>query len=689
MKRTFLLVSLLVALMVIISACGGTTAPTAAPPTSAPAPTSAPQATSASQATAAPAATSAPGVTDEWGTVVVKKGDTVKLAFSGALTGDLAVYGLDMQQGAKMGASDFGKDVAPGFNLEIVPEDDQCSGPGGTTVGNLIASNPQIVGAVSFMCSSGEIPGTEILDKAHIVSISPSATAAKVVSRGLTSVFRTAFSDNVQGRTDADYIFNQLKANSVAIIHDGSVYGEGLSEAVRDQVIKNGGKVTDFEAITVGEHDFRATLTKIAANKPQVIFFGGFFPEAAVLASQKGDVGLKDAILFSDDGTYSTKYFDAAKDAAEGTYTSFGSNQKANPFYGDFVKEYEAAGGKQDSIVFSPQTYDAVKVFANAIKAVAKTDNDGNLVIGRKALADAVRATQVQGITGAIAFDATGDRPPESTNVVIYKAQGGQWVQVFPASAALPDLKGRTITVALENAYIPFNYIRVDNGKAEGWDYDALAEICRRLNCKPDFKEIAWDGMITAVGQKQFDMASDGITITDDRKKTVDFSEGYIAVDQRVMVRSDETRWKTVDDLRGQPGIKIATQKGTTNYDEAIKLVPENQVVGFDAFGDVVQALLSKDVDAVVIDDTAGQGYIGANAPKLKLLDGKLLSQDLGFIFPKGSDLVAPVNAAIDAMRADGTLAALQAKWFPQGHAVISSDNIGPGAYAPTPTPNP
>ncbi|HEY4722542.1 MAG TPA: transporter substrate-binding domain-containing protein, partial [Anaerolineae bacterium] len=99
---------------------------------------------------------------------------------------------------------------------------------------------------------------------------------------------------------------------------------------------------------------------------------------------------------------------------------------------------------------------------------------------------------------------------------------------------ALPDLGGKNVTIAIEDAYIPFNYVRLDNGKAEGWDYDALAEICKRLNCKPVFKEIAWDGMITAVSQGQFDVAADGITITPDRAKVVDFSDGYMTVDQRV-----------------------------------------------------------------------------------------------------------------------------------------------------------
>jgi polar amino acid transport system substrate-binding protein len=256
------------------------------------------------------------------------------------------------------------------------------------------------------------------------------------------------------------------------------------------------------------------------------------------------------------------------------------------------------------------------------------------------------------------------------------------------AASALPNLAGKQVTVAVEDAYIPFNYVRLDNGKAEGWDYDAIAEICKRVNCKPVFKEIAWDPMITAVSQGQFDMAADGITITPDRAKVVDFSEGYIQVDQRVMVRSDETRFTTIDQLKAG-NYKLGTQKGTTNYDQAVVLAGANRVTGYDDFGTVIQALINKDIDAVVIDDTAGQGYLGTNKDKIKLLDGKLISQDLGFIFPKGSALVPAVNAALDAMRADGTLDALRVKWFPQSGVVIDSSLTGPGAYASTATPGP
>jgi polar amino acid transport system substrate-binding protein len=254
-----------------------------------------------------------------------------------------------------------------------------------------------------------------------------------------------------------------------------------------------------------------------------------------------------------------------------------------------------------------------------------------------------------------------------------------------PAASALPDLGGKDVTVAIENAYIPFNYVRLDNGQAEGWDYDALAAICKLLNCTPVYKEIGWDSMITAVSQGQFDLAADGITITPERAQTVDFSDGYISVDQRVMVQKDSPV-ASADEFTTNTKLKLGTQKGTTNYDQAVKMVGESRVTAFDTFGDAVQALITGDVNGVVIDDTAGVGYVGVNADKIKLLPEKLVGQQLGFAFPKGSALVQPFNAAIAAMKADGTLDALAKKWF--GGTQIDSSQIGPGAYAtPTATP--
>jgi polar amino acid transport system substrate-binding protein len=230
-------------------------------------------------------------------------------------------------------------------------------------------------------------------------------------------------------------------------------------------------------------------------------------------------------------------------------------------------------------------------------------------------------------------------------------------------TSGLPDLGGKTVTITVENAYVPFNYINKDTKKPEGWDYEAWTEICKRLNCKPKFEQAAWDGMIQAVSQGQFDAAADGVTITDERKKIVDFSDGYIKVEQRLLVNKGESRFASVDDF-GNGDFTVGTQTGTTNYDVAVKEWGKDRVKAFNDFPLAVQALLNTDVDAVIIDDTAGQGYVGASADKLELIPGNLKSDELGFVFEKGSPLVDQVNQALAAMREDGTLEAINGKYF-------------------------
>jgi len=238
---------------------------------------------------------------------------------------------------------------------------------------------------------------------------------------------------------------------------------------------------------------------------------------------------------------------------------------------------------------------------------------------------------------------------------------------VVPFSAVmaqdeLPDLEGRVVTVAVENAYTPFNFINEETGEAEGWDYDAVNHICGLLNCTPEYIEAGWEGMIVAVQNGEFDMAADGITIKDERKELVDFSNGYISTEQRVLIKLGEDRFATIEEFAASEGT-VGVQIATTNYEAAVELVGEERIVGYDSFGFAIQALISGDVDAVVMDDVAGQGYVGVNADQLDFLPGSIISEELGFIFPIGSDLVEPFNTALAMMEADGTLIEIHQKW--------------------------
>jgi polar amino acid transport system substrate-binding protein len=259
----------------------------------------------------------------------------------------------------------------------------------------------------------------------------------------------------------------------------------------------------------------------------------------------------------------------------------------------------------------------------------------------------------------------------------------------------LPDLGGRKVTVAVENAYIPFNFKDEKTGKADGWDYDTINEICKRLNCKPEFVETSWDGMIVAVSSGQFDMAADGITITEERKAKVDFSMGYIKVDQVLLTRLDENRFKSAEELAANDKLRVGSQPGTTNYEVAVKLVGEKRIQAYDTFPVAVQALIAGDVDAVIMDNVAGQGYVGVNAEKIKILGSSLKSDELGFIYPKGSPLVEAFNAALMSMTEDGVLDRINYKWFPpvlpnlEGRKVtVATENSYPPFGTINPTTN-
>jgi polar amino acid transport system substrate-binding protein len=228
-------------------------------------------------------------------------------------------------------------------------------------------------------------------------------------------------------------------------------------------------------------------------------------------------------------------------------------------------------------------------------------------------------------------------------------------------AGALPDLGGKTITVAVENAYPPFNSVDTATGKGVGWDYDSVGEICKRLNCVPEFKQAAWDGIFPAMQAGEFDMLADGVTVTAERAQIVDFSTPYVEVNQYLLVRTAETR--TPDQMKADANAKIGTQIGTTNAIAAAAYFTNKTIQSFEDFGAAVLALKSGDIDGVVIDNIAAVGFMNEN-PGVFKLDGQIATgETLAYVFPKNSTLEGPVNAALALMTADGTLTQLNKKW--------------------------
>ena len=270
-------------------------------------------------------------------------------------------------------------------------------------------------------------------------------------------------------------------------------------------------------------------------------------------------------------------------------------------------------------------------------------------------------------LTAAVNFALEGMMADGTLDTLYAKWFEAEEEEASTEGAALADLGGMEVRIAVENAYPPFNFYD-ESGNPVGYDYDIFNEVCVRLNCTPTFVETSWDAMVAVMGGAgsfdTFDIGADGITITEERAQYVDFSIPYIESAQVILARIDEDHFSNPDELAANAELLVGSQPGTTNYDTAVELVGEERIVAYDQFGLAVAALIQGDVDAVLMDNVSGQGYVGENADTLTTLGEPFAGEELGFIFGKGSELTAAVNAALESMMADGTLDTLYAKWF-------------------------
>lgn len=236
-------------------------------------------------------------------------------------------------------------------------------------------------------------------------------------------------------------------------------------------------------------------------------------------------------------------------------------------------------------------------------------------------------------------------------------------------SGELPDMSGKKILAVTENAYPPLNFSDPSTGKGVGWEYDAVNEIAKRLNLEVEWNLSSWDVMIQAVKEGQFDIGMDGITINDERREQIEFSDAYMRQEMFMLVRADEAAFSSASEFKANDKALIGAQAGTTGFYTAVYELLDGKednprIKLLETFAALAQALKIGDIDVVLTDGTAGQGLIDANPGSFKLIGEAMGVEDFGFIFAKGSEFTVPVNAALKSMQADGTIDALNKKWF-------------------------
>ncbi|MEJ2759669.1 MAG: branched-chain amino acid ABC transporter substrate-binding protein, partial [Anaerolineales bacterium] len=258
------------------------------------------------------------------GYVVVAPDEPVRIGASVALTGPIPEFGLDISQAYQLAISDLNAEGGiDGHDFELDIQDGACDGDAATVVANGFAADPTILAVAGGTCTGETLGLQPILAEARIPHVSASATNPAVTSEDCDICNRVALSDKLQADVDADYVFNTLGLTTAAVMHDNSDYGLGLAELFQAAFEALGGTVTSLSGIQVGDSDFRPVLTQIATEGPEVIFFGGYYQEASLIAAQMKETGLENTVFFSDDGVYGDAFINTAGAEGEGVYASF------------------------------------------------------------------------------------------------------------------------------------------------------------------------------------------------------------------------------------------------------------------------------------------------------------------------------------------------------------------------------
>jgi branched-chain amino acid transport system substrate-binding protein len=359
---------------------------------------------------------------------VIPAGGSVKIGYAGPMTGDYSAFGTDISQAGLIAAQD--NPAVKGFNVELVIQDTQGSPEGGASVANLYVADSAIVAIAGHTFSGSTAAAIPIYNTARIPMLSPSATRADLTTGDQDVFNRIPFTDDIQGTNVAEYLYEKLGVRRIAVMHDGDAYGQGLALKVAEVFQALGGELVMAPvAITPGEADYTGPLNNVAANNPEAIFYGGYDAEAAVLANNKGQVGLGDVVFFSDDGVFGTNFLQLTGANGEGAYAT-SALPPASAARDRFEAAYQAAYGigAGSLSTFTWHGYDIVAALISVIDQVSIVGEDGNLYVPREAMVQGVRnLSGFPGLTGDISCDATGEC--NTAGPTFFVVQNGQWVQ--------------------------------------------------------------------------------------------------------------------------------------------------------------------------------------------------------------------------------------------------------------------
>ncbi len=332
---------------------------------------------------------------------------TIKIAVQAPLSGEQAALGEYVKLGAQLAVEDAAKNFKSlGFDLVFVPYDDQAKPEVGVANARAIVADPDVLALVGHFNSGVALPASEVYKDAMLAMISPANTATEITDRGYPNVNRVCGRDDVQGPVGARFAAQDLKVKSVYIIHDKTLYGQGVADNFRSEAVKLGLKVLGYDG-TEERANFAPMIIPMRVKNPDLVYFGGIYNQGGLLLKQMREKGVKAAFM-GPDGLDSSEMVKITGPAVIGSYyTTVAGPPEAYPETAAFAKQFKQRFGKEVES-FGLYGYDAAQVGLAGIQQAIQAN--GGKKPNRSEVSAAIRKLKnFKGVTGSITFDNKGD----------------------------------------------------------------------------------------------------------------------------------------------------------------------------------------------------------------------------------------------------------------------------------------
>lgn len=345
--------------------------------------------------------------------------EVVRVAVIGPMTGEAAKQGADMTNGCRLAVDEWNsRGGVLGRKVVLSVEDDAQDPKQAVALANKMFTQGVLV-VVGHFNSSCTIPASEVYHQRHMVMLTPAATNPKVTDRGYPTLFRLCGRDDQQGKAAADFVSRAMPGARVAVLDDKTTYGQELASEFRKNYESLTGRAAVYTGVIVREdQDYTPVLTPLVGLAPDLVYFGGLYPQAGLMVRQMRRLGMK-AVLFSGDGTFDPEYVSiAGRESAEGSLVTFMPDAEAIPAARPVLEAYRKRFG--DPGHTSLYCYECVNIGLKGIEAAGAPD--GLLA------AEAIHAGEFQTVYGPVRFDEKGD--VLHSPYVVWRVEGGQWVQL-------------------------------------------------------------------------------------------------------------------------------------------------------------------------------------------------------------------------------------------------------------------